>query len=548
MSLNFAGFAHVMAADAALSRSQRLLRLVLRLFHGRFQLERLVRFNAKFLPRWQPRYLVYDGLDLPAPLGPSRAPSRGLPSRLQTRLGGGSPFDGAPGWLRGATAAAAICVGLTASSCLWGTDHATARPLRVHAEDASLRLVFRLRQTGRPDPGGVPLSAEGPARHPPDRAPQPDGRVIRMDPLHRGDLSMPMRLRPRRDLGHVLGPKRFRSQLDAVDSLPARTAERGPREVAARPGARRRLPRHGDLRRLCLRPQLLGLPRLPTSLRPARRPGGQATSRSISTPRRSAARTATWSMSRPAFSSSRRGAYRFPVLYLLHGTVSNALHYINVGRVGVNLDELLAAGRIRPFLIVMPESSDGSFIDDTEWANTSHGSYESAVMEVVQQVDRALADHREPLGPRHRRALDGRLRRPQHRAAPPLHLRDDRELVRLLQAEAHRRLLRLPPRPSSASTARPPTRRRSPPALQSLPLHVFLYAGAQDRADPSISRVRPGAKAPGGRRSAPPSRPGVHDWRLWRTEMPAALRYCGELALRSRPLPLTALTASRRFG
>ena len=62
VSLNFAGFAHVMAADAALSRSQRLLRLGLRLFHGRFQLERLVRFNAKFFPTWQPRYLVYDGL------------------------------------------------------------------------------------------------------------------------------------------------------------------------------------------------------------------------------------------------------------------------------------------------------------------------------------------------------------------------------------------------------------------------------------------------------------------------------------------------------
>lgn len=60
VSLNFAGFAHVMAAEAALSRSQRLLRFALRRAHGRFQLERLVRFNDKFAPEWRPRYLVYS--------------------------------------------------------------------------------------------------------------------------------------------------------------------------------------------------------------------------------------------------------------------------------------------------------------------------------------------------------------------------------------------------------------------------------------------------------------------------------------------------------
>jgi lysyl-tRNA synthetase class 2 len=59
VSLNFAGFAHLMAASAALSRRQRILRAVLGTVHGRFQLERLVRFNEKFFPTWRPRYLVY---------------------------------------------------------------------------------------------------------------------------------------------------------------------------------------------------------------------------------------------------------------------------------------------------------------------------------------------------------------------------------------------------------------------------------------------------------------------------------------------------------
>ena len=59
VSLNFAGFAHVMAADAALSRGQRVLRFCLERVHGRFQLERLASFNRKFVPDWRPRYLVY---------------------------------------------------------------------------------------------------------------------------------------------------------------------------------------------------------------------------------------------------------------------------------------------------------------------------------------------------------------------------------------------------------------------------------------------------------------------------------------------------------
>lgn len=62
VSLNFAGFAHIMAADRALTFGQRVARRLLRLNHGRFQLERLVMFNKKFAPRWEPRYLVHRGL------------------------------------------------------------------------------------------------------------------------------------------------------------------------------------------------------------------------------------------------------------------------------------------------------------------------------------------------------------------------------------------------------------------------------------------------------------------------------------------------------
>jgi lysyl-tRNA synthetase class 2 len=59
VSLNFAGFAHVMASRASLRGRRRVLAWLLERVHGRFQLERLVVFNEKFRPRWRPRYLVY---------------------------------------------------------------------------------------------------------------------------------------------------------------------------------------------------------------------------------------------------------------------------------------------------------------------------------------------------------------------------------------------------------------------------------------------------------------------------------------------------------
>jgi lysyl-tRNA synthetase class 2 len=222
VSLNFAGFAHVMAADAALGRSQRLLRALLRLLHGRFQLERLVRFNAKFFPEWQPRYLVYDGLTylplsalrvlqaeayLPAP---DAAPRR-------TRLA--RP----PGWLRGATAAAAICMGLTGSAVLVGGAPATAHPLRIRAEARHSGWSFVY---GRPGD----RMREASLYLPKDRRVilriVPANGVVRMDPLHRGELSVPCGTGRPRISADVLGPKRFRARLETFDTA---QADRGKR-------------------------------------------------------------------------------------------------------------------------------------------------------------------------------------------------------------------------------------------------------------------------------------------------------------------------------
>jgi lysyl-tRNA synthetase class 2 len=64
ISLNFAAFARLLHSPDGVA--ERLLRRLLQLADSFFQIERLYRFNEKFSPRWESRYLMYEGaLNLP---------------------------------------------------------------------------------------------------------------------------------------------------------------------------------------------------------------------------------------------------------------------------------------------------------------------------------------------------------------------------------------------------------------------------------------------------------------------------------------------------
>jgi len=64
LSLNFAAFGRLL--DRPQGRVEELLGRIVTLGNRFFQIESLYRFNAKFAPRWEPRYLVYEGpLGLP---------------------------------------------------------------------------------------------------------------------------------------------------------------------------------------------------------------------------------------------------------------------------------------------------------------------------------------------------------------------------------------------------------------------------------------------------------------------------------------------------
>lgn len=89
----------------------------------------------------------------------------------------------------------------------------------------------------------------------------------------------------------------------------------------------------------------------------------------------------------PGYESHLRA--RYPVLYLLHGFPGRPGAFLRTVRAGVVEDILLAKHRIRPFILVMPFGSTGTFTD-REWANGVHlhQAWETFVArDVVRAVD-----------------------------------------------------------------------------------------------------------------------------------------------------------------
>ena len=68
LSLNFATMRAVLAGESGDGRGQQVERWVLGRLSGSMQIESLWKYNAKFRPRWQPRFLVYHGSENLVPI------------------------------------------------------------------------------------------------------------------------------------------------------------------------------------------------------------------------------------------------------------------------------------------------------------------------------------------------------------------------------------------------------------------------------------------------------------------------------------------------
>ncbi|MTK53007.1 esterase [Paludibacter sp.] len=88
----------------------------------------------------------------------------------------------------------------------------------------------------------------------------------------------------------------------------------------------------------------------------------------------------------------------YPVLYLLHGMGGDEEAWIALGRTAQILDNLIATGKVKPMIVVMPngnavqeaapgESSLGFYKPTFQLPKTMEGSYEKAFPEIVSFID-----------------------------------------------------------------------------------------------------------------------------------------------------------------
>lgn len=226
----------------------------------------------------------------------------------------------------------------------------------------------------------------------------------------------------------------------------------------------------------------------------------------------------------PGYSRAAARGTRFPVLYLLHSPRGKPAGYFTAGGLAVRMDELIAARRIRPFLVVLPDGRTGRASNDTEWANANQGRYESFVLDVVHAVDGRWSTIRS----RTARAIGGLSMGGYGAANITLHN------LRVFGAfQSWSGYFVQTPTDAFTGASRASLRANSPllyigamhRAIRRYPVRAWLYQGRLDRDSslPQMLAFARALRAAGGRVGAELVA-GGHNWRVWRDELPTALR------------------------
>lgn len=86
------------------------------------------------------------------------------------------------------------------------------------------------------------------------------------------------------------------------------------------------------------------------------------------------------------------GGTRYPVLYLLHGAFDSDDSWSSVGRAGFILDNLLADGKAKPMIVVMPHGHTGPFRFGAGAMNEFEGEFLADILPQVERRYRVLAN------------------------------------------------------------------------------------------------------------------------------------------------------------
>lgn len=86
------------------------------------------------------------------------------------------------------------------------------------------------------------------------------------------------------------------------------------------------------------------------------------------------------------------GEGKFPIFYLLHGAFDSDASWSTVGRAGFILDNLIAAGKARPMVVVMPHGHTGPFRFGTPLGGDFEAEFTTDIMPQMEKRYRVLTD------------------------------------------------------------------------------------------------------------------------------------------------------------
>ena len=101
------------------------------------------------------------------------------------------------------------------------------------------------------------------------------------------------------------------------------------------------------------------------------------------------------------------GEGKFPVLYLLHGAFDCDDSWTSVGRAGIILDNLIAAGKAKPMVVVMPAGHTGPFRFGPPGGNSLGKQMKEFVSDFVGDIRPYVESHYRVHADRAHRAVAG---------------------------------------------------------------------------------------------------------------------------------------------